>query len=158
MTAARRAVFLLVVVLLGTAMSGGIARAQDAAAASTACGLAQRITQQASGGVWVISRANAYDTSGQRLCISGSTSRPGFTVINNLRYTGAWQAYPFTGAGCAYYLCSPRTDLPKQVRRLPPSANTSFSWHGPRRGTGTPPTTSGSTITTRSAPRTTEPS
>ena len=50
--------------------------------------------------MWVISRANAFDTSGQRLCISGSTSRPGFTVINNLRYTGAWQAYPFTGAGC----------------------------------------------------------
>lgn len=71
MTAARRAVLLLVVVLLGTAMSGGSATAQDAAAASTACGLAQRITQQASGGVWVISRANAYDTSGQRLCISG---------------------------------------------------------------------------------------
>ena len=48
MTAARRAVF-LVVVVLGTAMSGGMARAQDAVVASTACGLAQRITQQASG-------------------------------------------------------------------------------------------------------------
>ena len=154
MTAARRAV-LLVVVVLGTAMSGGTARAQDARVASTACGLAQRITQRASRDLWVISRPNAFDTSGQRLCISGSTSRPGFRVINNLRYTGAWQAYPFTGAGCAYHLCSPRTDLPKQVRRLPSSANTSFSWHGPARGTGTPPTTSGSTIMTRSAPRTT---
>ena len=55
-------------------------------------------------------------------------------MINNLRYTGAWQAYPFTGAGCAYHLCTPRTDLPKQIRRLPPSANTSFSWHGPAPG------------------------
>lgn len=130
---ARRAV-LLVVVVLGTALSGGVARAQDAPVASTACGLAQRITQQVSRDLWVISRPNAFDTSGQRLCISGSTRRPGFTVINNLRYTGAWQAYPFTGAGCAYHLCSPRTDLPKQVRRLPPSANTSFSWHGPAPG------------------------
>jgi len=133
MTAACRAV-LLVVVVLGTAVSGGMARAQDARVASIACGLAQRITQRASRALWVISRPNAFDTSGQRLCISGSTSRPGFTVINNLRYTGAWQAYPFTGAGCAYHLCSPRTDLPKQVRRLPPSANTSFSWHGPAPG------------------------
>ena len=133
MTAGRRAV-LLVAVLLGTAMSGGMAKAQGTAAASTACGLAQRITQRASGEVWVISRPNAFDTSGQRLCISGPTSRPGFTIMNNLRHTGAWQAYPFTGAGCAYHLCSPYTDLPKQVRRLPSSANTSFSWHGPTPG------------------------
>jgi hypothetical protein len=134
MTAARRAVVILAFLLLGPAMSGVIARAQDAAAASTACGLAQRIVQRASGGVQVISRANPFDTSGQQLCISGSTRRPGFTVLNNLRYTGAWQAYPFTGAGCAYYLCSPGTDLPKQVRKLPPWANSSFAWHGPAPG------------------------
>ena len=53
MTAARRAV-LLVAVVLGTAMSSGMARAQDAPVASTACGLAQRITQHASRGLWVI--------------------------------------------------------------------------------------------------------
>ena len=94
MTAARR----VVIVMLLAVMSGGVAGAQDIAVASTACGLAQRIIQHASGGVQVISRANPFDTSGQQLCISGSTSAPGFTIINSLRYTGAWQADPFTGA------------------------------------------------------------
>jgi hypothetical protein len=143
MTAARRflllAAVLLAAALLGTAMSGGgIATAQDAGVASTAyagvastaCGMAQRITQKSSGGVWVISRPNPFDDSGQQLCISGSTSSPGFTVLNNLNYTGAWQAYPFTGVGCAYQLCSPHTDLPMQVRDLPTAANTSFDWTG----------------------------
>jgi Glycosyl hydrolase family 12 len=124
----------LVAALIGTALSGGAAQARDTAAASTACGLSQRITQQASKRMWVISRPNAFNTRGQRLCISGSTTRPGFTILTNLRRTGAWQAYPFTGAGCAYHLCSPGTDLPKQVHRLPASANTSFSWHGPAPG------------------------
>jgi hypothetical protein len=64
------------------------------------------------------------------LCIVGSTSSPGFTILDNLRYTGAWQAYPFTGAGCAFSLCSRHTALPMKVRRLPAAANTSFSWTG----------------------------
>jgi Glycosyl hydrolase family 12 len=136
------------VVLLSAAVSGGMARAQDAGAAtkaqhagaattaqdagggSTACGLSQRITQRGSGDQWVISRPNPFDTSGQQLCISGSTRHPGFTILNNLKYTGAWQAYPFTGVGCAYNLCSPGTDLPMQVRDLPASTNSSFSWTG----------------------------
>ena len=131
----RRQAVVLVAVLLGTAVSGGgMATAEGTPATSTACGLSQRITQQASGGVWVISRPNAFDTSGQRLCISGSAARPGFKIMNNLRRTGAWQAYPFTGAGCAYNLCSPHTDLPKQVRTVPRWASTSFSWHGPAPG------------------------
>ena len=93
------------------------------------CGLSQRVFQEASGGVGVLSRANAFDTSGQQLCIRpAANDAPGFTVTTGLRYTGAWQAYPFTGVGCAYYLCSPRTDLPKKVRYLPSWANTSFSW------------------------------
>lgn len=128
MAAACRVV--VAVILFGAAVSGGVAQAQDAGVADTACGLDQRITQQASGGTWVISRPNAFDTSGQQLCISGSTSHPGFTVLDNLRYTGAWQAYPFTGAGCAYSLCSPGTELPIQVRALPTAANTSFAWTG----------------------------
>jgi hypothetical protein len=126
MAAACRVV-VVVVILLGAAVSGGMARAQ---ADQVACGLHQRITQQASGGTWVISRPNPFDTSGQRLCISGTTSHPGFTIQNNLRYTGAWQAYPFTGAGCAFYLCSPGTELPIQVSGLSAAANTSFSWTG----------------------------
>ncbi|HEY3958067.1 MAG TPA: hypothetical protein VGM53_32275 [Streptosporangiaceae bacterium] len=129
-----RQVVLLVAVLLVTALSGGMSDAQPTVATSTACGLHERITQRASAKMWVISRPNAFDTSGQQLCISGTTSRPGFRITTSLRHTGAWQAYPFTGAGCAYSLCSPYTDLPKQVRGLPPSANTSFAWHGPAPG------------------------
>jgi Glycosyl hydrolase family 12 len=91
------------------------------------CGLTDWISQEASGGVWTLSRANAFDTSGQTLCITAHHG-VGFTVDNNLRYTGLWQAYPFTGVGCAYSLCTHGTDLPKQVRRLPYWANTSFSW------------------------------
>ena len=126
MAAACRVV-VVVVVLLGAAVSGGTARAQDT---QVACGMSQRITQQAPGGAWVYSRPNPFNTSGQRLCISGSTSRPGFRILNNLRYTGLWQAYPFTGAGCAFNLCSRRTPLPMQLRGLPASANTSFAWTG----------------------------
>jgi hypothetical protein len=133
MTTARRAV-LLVAVVLGTALSGGVARAQDAGVAATACGLSQRITQHTPGGTWMYSRPNAFDTSGQQLCISGSTRHPGFTITTNLRYTGAWQAYPFTGVGCAYNLCSRNTDLPTQVRSLPAVMNTSWTWHGSARG------------------------
>jgi hypothetical protein len=91
------------------------------------CGLTNWISQEASGGVWTLSRANAFDTSGQTLCITAH-SGVGFTVDNNLRYTGLWQAYPYTGVGCAYGLCTHGTDLPKQVGRLPYWANTSFSW------------------------------
>jgi Glycosyl hydrolase family 12 len=94
------------------------------------CGLAQRAVQQASGGVQVISRANGFDTSDQPLCIRPAPGgRPGFTVLDSLRYTGAWQAYPFTGYGCAYSLCSPGTALPRQVSRLPSWISSSFSWH-----------------------------
>jgi hypothetical protein len=91
------------------------------------CGLTDWISQKASGGVWTLSRANAFDTSGQTLCITAH-SGVGFTVDNNLRYTGLWQAYPYTGVGCAYSLCTHGTDLPKKVRYLPSWANTSFSW------------------------------
>lgn len=129
MTAVWRVV-VVVMILLGAAVSGGMARAQDTVVTDTACGLHERITQQAPGSVWVYSRPNAFNTSGQQLCISGSTSRPGFTILNNLRYTGAWQAYPFTGAGCAFNLCSRYTKLPMKVRELPAAANTSFSWTG----------------------------
>jgi hypothetical protein len=130
----RRAVILVAVLLVTTTMSGGKATAHGTAATSTACGLNHRLVQRASGGPWVISRPNAFDTSGQRLCITGSVSRPGFRVINNLRPTGAWQAYPFTGAGCAYNLCTRDTDLPEQARSVPRWAYSSFAWHGPAPG------------------------
>jgi Glycosyl hydrolase family 12 len=92
------------------------------------CGLSQRAVQESSGGVWVISRANAYDTSGQKLCIRPAPGgRPGFTVATNLRYTGLWQAYPFTGWGCAYDLCT-RGANPVRVSALPRAASMSWSW------------------------------
>ena len=128
MTVGRR-VAVVVVILLGVAVSGGVARAH-AGLAYVACGMRQRITQQSSASAWVYSRPNPFNDRGQRLCIAGSTTNPGFTILDNLRYTGAWQAYPFTGAGCAFNLCSRRTDLPKKVRTLPAEMNTSFSWTG----------------------------
>jgi hypothetical protein len=130
MTTTCRVIVIAVVILLGAALGGGMVRAQDTRVTDVACGLSQRITQQVPGGGWVISRPNAFDTSGQQLCISGTTTRPGFTDLDNLKYTGAWQAYPFTGVGCAYQLCSPGTDLPMQAGQLPADANTSFSWTG----------------------------
>jgi hypothetical protein len=131
MTMGRRVVVVVVVLLtaaVGAAVSGGMTRAH-AGLAYVACGMHQRITQQ-SGGEWVYSRPNPFNDSGQRLCIAGSTTSPGFTILDNLRYTGAWQAYPFTGVGCAFNLCSRQTDLPTKVRRLPTGMNTSFSWTG----------------------------
>jgi hypothetical protein len=113
--------------VLAAGVGGG---ASGPPTATVICGLSDRSVQQASGGIWVVTRANAFDTSGQRLCISAPANRPGFTILDNLRYTGNWQAYPFTGVGCAYWLCSHGTDLPRQVSRLPGWANTSFSWRG----------------------------
>ena len=118
----------LTFIILVAAIVAGSAGAQGATPPAV-CGLSQRAVQQSSSG-WVISRANAFNTSGQRLCIRPSATRPGFTILNNLRYTGAWQAYPFTGTGCAYYLCSRGTDLPKRVGRLPATASTSWTWRG----------------------------
>ena len=94
------------------------------------CGLSSRAVQRSPGGVWTYSRANAFDTSGQNYCIAPNADSPGFTITTNLRYTGKWQAYPFTGIGCAYNLCSRGTDLPKRVRALPYGSNVSFSWSG----------------------------
>lgn len=112
------------VALLGFATSA----APAAAVSGLACGLSQRVNQVASGGVHVVSRPNAYDTSGQRLCIRpAAADAPGFTITTNLGYTGLWQAYPFTGWGCAYSLCTQGAS-PVRVAALPRSASTSWSW------------------------------
>jgi hypothetical protein len=114
-----------------TTAPAGAANLTGASTSSLICGLSQRADQVSSGGVHVISRANAFDTSGQQLCIQPAPGdAPGFTVVSNLRYTGLWQAYPFTGTGCAYNLCTAGTDLPRLVSALPRAANTSFSWRG----------------------------
>lgn len=104
----------------------------QAVSGNTACGLSQRITQESSGGIYVLSRPNPFDTT-QRFCIQ-SDSRPGFSILNNLAYNGTVRAFPFTGIGCAYSLCSRNTDLPKRVSTLPYAANTSWAWQGNSNG------------------------
>ena len=76
MTAARRAVFLLVVVLLGTAISGGIAARHRATEHRVQAEPRRRHPAGVEGG-GVVGKTNAYDTSGQRLCHLRSADRPG---------------------------------------------------------------------------------
>lgn len=103
-----------------------------AVSGNTACGADQRIVQESSGGIYVLSRPNPFNTT-QRFCIQSGT-KPGFRILNNLSYNGTVRAYPFTGVGCAYYLCSRNTDLPKRVSALPYAANTSWTWQGNSNG------------------------
>jgi hypothetical protein len=56
-------------------------------------------------------------------------TRPGFSILSNIRYDGRVEAFPFTGVGCAYSLCSRNTDLPKRVGRLS-HATSSWTWSG----------------------------
>lgn len=93
-----------------------------------ACGLNQRITQTASGGIQVLSRPNPFNTT-HTFCIR-PRGQVGYTVMNNLSWNGRVRAFPFSGVGCAYDLCSARTDLPKQVSRLAYNANMSWDWSG----------------------------
>jgi hypothetical protein len=125
-----RAVSALVAAILPATIMSSIPPNDTVATGTPACGLTQRIVQESSGGIWTYSRPNAFDVSGQRYCIRPNASTPGFTVMNNLRYTGLWQAYPFTGVGCAYNYCTRNTDLPKRVSSLPYGANVSWSWRG----------------------------
>jgi Glycosyl hydrolase family 12 len=93
------------------------------------CGLNHRALQNASGGIQVISRPNPFGTT-QRFCVKASAGRPGFLILTSLRSSGLVQAFPFTGVGCAYSLCSPRTDLPRRVRSLPRRLDSSWTWWG----------------------------
>ena len=98
-------------------------------AEQTICGLNHRVMQNASGGIKVISRPNPFGSS-WHLCVRLSGSRPGFHITTNVPYTGQVQAYPFTGVGCAYRLCSEGTDLPRRVRDLSPRIESSWTWQG----------------------------
>jgi hypothetical protein len=124
-TAGRAVAIALAVVTIATGVPAAASPAPP-----LVCGLSSRAVQQSSGGTWLVTRANAFDVSGQRFCVAPAAAGPGFTVTTNLRYTGLWQAYPFTGLGCAYSLCSRGTDLPKRVSALPGGANVSYSWRG----------------------------
>src|ERR1700691_1912992 len=89
--------------------------------AGPACGMAQRTTAEATGGIWTLSRPNPFGlpaAQASHFCIKASAT-PGFAITSNVPYDGAVRAFPFTGVGCAYDLCSRGTDLPKKVRTLP---------------------------------------
>jgi len=104
--------------------------------AGPACGMAQRTTAQASGGIWTLSRPNPFGlppAQAARFCIKAGTG-PGFAITRNVPYDGAVRAFPFTGAGCAYDLCTRGTDLPKKVAALPGGANMSWDWRGTSSG------------------------
>ncbi|HEV2243576.1 MAG TPA: hypothetical protein VGR98_21200 [Streptosporangiaceae bacterium] len=99
----------------------------------TICGLDHRVMQNASGGIKVISRPNPFGTT-WHLCVRLSGSRPGFHITTNVPFTGQVQAFPFTGVGCAYRLCSEGTDLPRRVRSLSPRIESSWTWQGTTNG------------------------
>jgi Glycosyl hydrolase family 12 len=99
----------------------------------TICGLDHRVMQNAAGGIKVISRPNPFGTT-WHLCVQLSGSHPGFRITTNVPFNGQVQAYPFTGVGCAYKLCSEGTDLPRRVRSLSPRIESSWAWRGTTRG------------------------
>lgn len=98
------------------------------------CGLNHRAVQASADGVRVISRPNPFGTT-ESLCLRLYGNRPGFRIISSLTGRGRVKAYPFTGVGCAYRLCSPGTDLPLRISRLSGQAATSWAWTGRSRGT-----------------------
>jgi len=123
-----------VLALTIAAMVAGSAGAQGAAVTPgrPVCGMAQRAVQEASGGVWTLSRANPFGLGARaaaRYCVRPGP-RPGFTILSSLPDPGGdVLAYPFTGTGCAYGLCSRGTDLPRRVGRLA-HATSSWTWRG----------------------------
>lgn len=125
---------LLAAAVAGAVMlaSAGICTDAAASTSSIICGQHERMVQETSGGTYVLSRPNSFGTAAQ-FCISAST-QPGFRILSNVKYDhGLVQAFPFTGTGCAYDLCSRHTDLPKRVGRLGP-ATSSWAWGGTSSG------------------------
>ena len=120
-------VFALVANALPALASGG--SGSGPVAEQTICGLDHRVMQNASGGIKVISRPNPFGSTG-RLCVRLSGSRPDFRITTNLPFNGQVQAYPFTGVGCAYALCSEGTNLPRRVRDLSRGIESSWTWWG----------------------------
>ena len=116
-----------VMITVAAILASAMAVAAPASASTTLCGTHARILQQSSGRD-VVSRPNPFGTT-QKFCIMAGT-RPGFRIVTSLRRTGRVQAYPFTGVGCAYYLCSPHTDLPRRTRGIPKNAWLSWTWRG----------------------------
>lgn len=121
----------LAVILLPTCALPATA---TAVSSGPVCGGSERAAQESSGGVWTISRPNPFAGMTSKFCLQPNTSGPGFRLLNSVQFNGNVRAYPFTGVGCAYDLCSRNTDLPKRVRALPGNANTSWDWRGTTSG------------------------
>jgi hypothetical protein len=130
--AAVAAVALALVTSAQPALAGG-GSGSGPVGLQTICGLDHRVMQNASGGTKVISRPNPFGST-WHLCIRLSGSHPGFHIMTNVPFTGQVQAYPFTGVGCAYNLCSDGTDLPRRVRSLSPRIQSSWTWQGTTNG------------------------
>jgi hypothetical protein len=126
-------VFALLITALPALAGGKSGSGSGPVAEQTICGGARRVIQNASGGIKVISRPNPFGTT-QHLCIKLSGSRPGFKITTNMPYSTLVQAYPFTGVGCAYYVCSDGTELPRRVRSLSLRMNSSWDWSGTTHG------------------------
>jgi hypothetical protein len=103
------------------------AHAAITAPGQPACGMAQRLVRQSASGIWTLSRPNPFGYPG-RYCITPAEAT-GFRVDQNMPRNGDVRAYPFTGVGCAYDLCSKDTDLPKRVGREG-GATSSWAWRG----------------------------
>ncbi len=127
------AVAALVLVLVTAAMPASADGGSGPVAQQIICGLNHRAVQESSGGVTVISRPNPFGTT-QRMCVQVYGSRPGFRILTSLRRQGSVEAYPFTGVGCAYSLCSRGTDLPRRVQDLSAATDTSWTWWGTTNG------------------------
>ena len=127
------AVAALVLVTAALPASAGGVGGSGPASPQVICGLNHRAVQESSGGIAVISRPNPFGTT-QRLCLEVYGTRPGFRILNSLRPERSVEAYPFTGVGCAYSLCSPGTDLPRRVGDLSPRTDTSWTWWGTTSG------------------------
>lgn len=129
------AAVLAAVLALAAAVSP-LSAARASSSPRVLCGMSQRLQQEASGGVWALSRPNPFGLAGTRaagrFCVR-ATAGPGFAILSSAPYTGQVMAYPFTGTGCAYSLCSRGTDLPLRIGRLG-HLTSSWTWRGTTSG------------------------
>jgi hypothetical protein len=92
------------------------------------CGAAHVI--QRANGTSIIARPNLFPTGRGPFCVNIRPGHPGFTVTSNLPSSSRVQAYPYSGYGCAFKLCSGPSLLPRQADRLPGRFSASWTWSG----------------------------
>jgi hypothetical protein len=121
-----------VVPALVAALSGAAAvkHPPNVVVSTLACGMSQRLVARSYGGTWVYSRPNPFGAGHPNTYCIRANGTPGFKVTRAVHGGHTVKAYPFTGVGCAYNLCSRGTDLPRRVSRLAGTINTSWNWKG----------------------------